>query len=326
MKKLGIVIPTYNRCELAYVGIKTLLPQLLEYQNDVSLLISDNASQDNTENMLRPFSVQYPNVIEYVKQSKNIGPHANFYFGVREVNSEYVFLLGDDDIVSPYFISIILDLINKHKGVGLIHFNHIQISPDRSVIRLFQRNIQIGSLIVNYENGKSFIKNHLVSPSFMSSVVFRKECMLDGMENFYHDDCFGYDWLLCIYYGILKYPCVYYSIPLVIQRSGEQYKAYALNTIVGQQRIFNYLSQYIEGIDTYWKSCVAEEKYTDVLAVIRSIINYRGFYKDFYLELHNCLLLKKHRVYLWCAISLPSIVSRLLFVIFRIIQRIKKLI
>lgn len=326
MKKLGIVLLTYNRCRYVTEAINNLLPQLLKNKESVYLLICDNCSTDGTKDVLQPIADEYPSIIEYVRHSQNIGPRPNFSYGIEHIEAEYVLLHGDDDAVSPYFIDIILDLINRYQNIGLIHYNHIQISPNHDVVRLFQTNVQTCSMINYFNSGKDFIKSHMVSPSFMSSVVFRKDCILDGYKNCYHEDCYGYIWFLALYYGIRNQSCIYYSMPLVIQNSGEVYKAYALNTILGQQKIFDYLSPFIEGIDSYWKSCVAEEKYTDVLAVIRSIINYRCFYKDFYLELHNCLLLKKHRVYLWCAISLPSIVSRLLFVIFRIIQRIKKLI
>lgn len=328
MRKLGIIIPTYNRCEFVYEGVKALLPQLLEYQNDVCLLITDNASSDKTENKIRPLSVQYPDIIRYVKQSKNIGPHANFYFGVREVDSEYTFLLGDDDMVSPHFVSVLLDLINKYPGIGAIHFNHIQISPDHTIIRLFQKNIQVNSLVVIYQNGKDFIKSHLVSPSFMSSVVFRKECMLDGIKNYYFEDCYGYDWLLCLYYGIMNFSCIYYSMPLVVQRSGGQYENYARNTILGQQNLFNYLSPHIDGIDLYWKSCVAAETYTDVFSVMSSVINYHVYYKKYYSELKACLINNKHIALLWIAVYLPPFVSRKVFWwwwhIKRVTQKIKK--
>ena len=312
MKKLGIVLPTFNRCTFAKDCVDNLLPQLLWNKENTCLLITDNSSPDDTEVFLRPYSEQYPDLIKYVRQKENIGPHANFYYGVNNIDAEYVFLLGDDDIIAPNFISTILMLINIYKGVGLMHFNHIVISPNQKEIFLYQFKFNLKSLIRKYSSGAEFIEEYLTTPSFMSSIVFRKECMLDGFKHNYHEECYGYDWLLCLYYGILNYSCIYYPFPLVIQRSGEIYERYALNTILGQQRIFDYMSKYIPNIDNYWKKDIYTNKNREILRVIGTIPQFKDFYAQYYEELKSCLYSRMHQRLLYVAIFFPKSLALLI--------------
>ena len=66
--KIDIYIPTYNRSELLRNTIVSVLKQT--YGN-IRIVVSDNASTDSTQMMMKDFLLQYKN-IEYFRQSENI--------------------------------------------------------------------------------------------------------------------------------------------------------------------------------------------------------------------------------------------------------------
>jgi len=74
--KVSIGMPVYNGEKTIKKAINTLLAQTFR---DFELIISDNASDDETENICRRFALKDKR-IHYLRQSKNLGASANFNF------------------------------------------------------------------------------------------------------------------------------------------------------------------------------------------------------------------------------------------------------
>lgn len=93
---LTIAIPTYNRVGKLKKQIIRLLQQMGE--NDV-LLISDNATPESLSDVLKPF-IDDPRIVLH-KNENNIGLTANIVKCFERVNTEWMWLLSDDDDVLP---------------------------------------------------------------------------------------------------------------------------------------------------------------------------------------------------------------------------------
>ena len=87
MKLLTIVLPTYKRCKFVEENIIAILPQLIKYKEEVSLLVTDNASNDGTTEVVSRF-LNADCDIKYHCQKENIGAHGNFYWGIDNSESE----------------------------------------------------------------------------------------------------------------------------------------------------------------------------------------------------------------------------------------------
>lgn len=93
MTKISICIPTYNRSKF----LSELLDSIIEQDlHDIEVVVSDDASQDNTKEILDHYSNLIP-LFKYIVQPKNIGLDQNFLAVVEEASGEYVWLMGDDD-------------------------------------------------------------------------------------------------------------------------------------------------------------------------------------------------------------------------------------
>lgn len=98
--KLSICIPTYNRARFLEETLVAFLPLLGE---DVQIVISDNASIDDTEVVVQSFRLQFPQVI-YHRWPENMGADRNYLKVVEMAEGEYCWLFGSDDL--PTFDSI----------------------------------------------------------------------------------------------------------------------------------------------------------------------------------------------------------------------------
>ncbi|GHU64593.1 hypothetical protein FACS189447_01730 [Spirochaetia bacterium] len=111
MPLLSICIPTYNRDYLIKECLNQLCPVAIKY--NVNIVISDNASPDNTEQVVKEFVKKYSN-IAYYKQSENIGPDSNYEFILQHANTKYRWLFGDSAIVTESNLIHILEKLNKN--------------------------------------------------------------------------------------------------------------------------------------------------------------------------------------------------------------------
>ncbi len=88
---VSVIIPTYNRADLLGRAIQSALDQT--YQK-IEIIIVDDASNDNTEEIVRKFHNK--NVV-YIRHNCNKGGGAARNAGIIASNGEYIAFLDDDD-------------------------------------------------------------------------------------------------------------------------------------------------------------------------------------------------------------------------------------
>jgi len=96
---LTIAIPTYNRATCLRELLSGLTDQL-KNESRVELIISDNASPDETPAVVKDFVARGLQV-RYIRNATNIGPDANFLQCFEQAQGKYVWLFSDDDLLLP---------------------------------------------------------------------------------------------------------------------------------------------------------------------------------------------------------------------------------
>jgi len=121
---LSICIPTYNRSEFLKDALDSILRQINENNKDkVEICISDNASEDNTEELVKEYQKKSPIPIIYHKNEKNMGADYNYLKVVEIANGEYCWLLGSDDIIEEGGIDTVLEEIEKNRDIVIFYTN-----------------------------------------------------------------------------------------------------------------------------------------------------------------------------------------------------------
>lgn len=115
---LTIAIPTYGRPQFLAQTVASLLPQLVPA---VNLLILDNASPTSAAEALAEVMRERTESVHIVRHPQNIGGNANITRCLELAESEWVWILGDDDPVMPGGVAAVLSLIDTAApDVGLI--------------------------------------------------------------------------------------------------------------------------------------------------------------------------------------------------------------
>ncbi|MBO7332810.1 MAG: glycosyltransferase, partial [Alphaproteobacteria bacterium] len=93
---LSICIPTYNRSTYLSNTLAQLTKESLFLNtNDVEIVISDNCSNDDTEDVCRHYKEKFGDKIIYYKQKENIRDK-NFAFAISLANGKYAKLNNDN--------------------------------------------------------------------------------------------------------------------------------------------------------------------------------------------------------------------------------------
>jgi abequosyltransferase len=102
---LTIAIPTFNRASFLETNLSYLLSQ---YQNNFNIIVQDNASTDNTENIIEKY-IELGLPVKYEKNSKNLGWARNFELCFKKNQTKYIMVISDDDYIVNGGIKLILD-------------------------------------------------------------------------------------------------------------------------------------------------------------------------------------------------------------------------
>lgn len=124
--KLSICIPTYNRGDFIAETIQSIIDQAT---NEIEIVISDNASVDNTKELVAEFQAIFPN-ITYFRWSENMGADRNFLKVIELASGTYCWFMGSDDKVESNAISTVLMYINKFPEMTGMSVNRHAYAPN----------------------------------------------------------------------------------------------------------------------------------------------------------------------------------------------------
>lgn len=141
--KLSICIPTYNRGAFIVATLESIIAQASE---DVEIVVSDNASTDNTPDVIKDFKVKFPRLI-YIREDVNRGADANYMNVVAHASGEYCWLFGSDDVMREGVLRDILEALKDTPAVLL---------SNRLNCDLYLRPLQVIKWLIVSEKKKSF--------------------------------------------------------------------------------------------------------------------------------------------------------------------------
>lgn len=173
---LTIGIPTYNRKEDLEKNLETIYAQIGS-DEDIEVLISDNASNDGTQEVVAKYLEAYSNLV-YIRNDINIGMGKNIRQVIDKSNGAYCMLHGDDDMYTPYAIEKIIDFIKKDLDCAIYFFYYLsndkkwQVSEgmDKFLEEISYAATAVSRIIVNKEIYRQIKDKEAFSDSFIPHI------------------------------------------------------------------------------------------------------------------------------------------------------------
>lgn len=131
---LSICIPTCNRGSILETVITNYINNE-EFDDSVELVISDNASTDNTEDVVKTIIKNNPSKrILYFKNETNIGAK-NFYAAISRATGKYAKLSNDYIYLTNKGLKVLKDNIrNTNEDTGLFFYDHLRQKNNGSIM------------------------------------------------------------------------------------------------------------------------------------------------------------------------------------------------
>jgi glycosyltransferase involved in cell wall biosynthesis len=113
---VSIGIPTFNRAQSLRRAAASALAQS---HTAIELVVSDNASTDDTARLCSELCARDPRV-RCVRSPVNRGPTANFNTLFERARGEYVMMLSDDDWLDPHYVERCLQVLRERPDHALV--------------------------------------------------------------------------------------------------------------------------------------------------------------------------------------------------------------
>lgn len=120
--KISLGLPVFNGEEFVSQAIESALAQTY---GDFELVITDNASTDNTSDLCIRYAAQ-DSRIRYYRSDMNLGAAPNFNWAFELSSGEYFKWMAHDDIIAPSFLQRCVDVLDHNSSV-VLSFSNVTI-------------------------------------------------------------------------------------------------------------------------------------------------------------------------------------------------------
>lgn len=152
--KLTICIPTYNRAEALDSCLSSICAQFVFDNINIIVVISDNASTDNTKEIAYKWISKF-RFIKYYQNDNNIGGIKNFWLATSMVKTEFFWLMGDDAFLMPGSIKKALEILHSNRDTNLLLMSGSNLISDQT--KFVKSQLDQKSQIFKTDNGKLFL-------------------------------------------------------------------------------------------------------------------------------------------------------------------------
>lgn len=174
--KLSICIPIYNMGNFLNDTIKSIVGNLpSEISKNTEICISDNASTDNSSEVIAQWRQKTTIPIIYVKNEQNLGADANFLKVIEIATGDYCWFLGADDRIITEKIPFIYHIC-KNQEFDIILGDRINTNVSGDI--LGNQYYSKHQMIVTKDNFSDYLMNSDTIASiysYISSIIFKRE-------------------------------------------------------------------------------------------------------------------------------------------------------
>jgi glycosyltransferase involved in cell wall biosynthesis len=169
---ISFIVPCYNYAHYVPECLNSIFAQTGDF--DFEIIVIDDASTDNTAEVIRSFTDERIRVINH---PTNLGHAKTINEGLLEARGEFIARIDPDDRYRPHFLAEVMDKFSAHPEVGLV-YGDVAMINDRGKVTIERCDSEHG--------GRDFKGNELVrlmEKNFICapSVIARRQAWLDAL-------------------------------------------------------------------------------------------------------------------------------------------------
>lgn len=174
MVKISVIVPVYNVEVYLEKCLDSIVNQTLK---DIEIIIINDGSPDNSQEIIDKYQKKYKNIKAYLKENGGLSDARNY--GIKNANGEYLSFVDSDDYIDTTMLEKMYKLAKK-ENLDLVVCNTINIDDTGN-------SIEINS---NYNYSDDTIKNYLLSPPMACIRIYKKELFknIKFKKGIYYED------------------------------------------------------------------------------------------------------------------------------------------
>jgi len=129
--KVSVIIPTYNRSNVAKEAISSVLAQT---ESDLEVIVVDDGSTDDTCSVVE--TLNDDRIIYFYK--KNDGPASARNFGLSKAKGEYLAFLDHDDLWPPNYLEVMVSHLENNDEFEAAYSPITVVYPDGRQIKSYK--------------------------------------------------------------------------------------------------------------------------------------------------------------------------------------------
>jgi glycosyltransferase involved in cell wall biosynthesis len=171
---LTIAIPTFNRNKILLENLRRILPEMEDW---VELLIVDNESTIPVSKTVNSLLASYSNIkSRVIRNQNNIGGNSNFLRCIEYCDTDYIWILGDDDYPEKRFLEKIKSYLVRESPLWINFYSDDICQPKR-----------IGEIVVSNIDDYLASFYSISELVFVSTNIYKTSILKKGLE-------FGYSY------------------------------------------------------------------------------------------------------------------------------------
>ena len=177
MPKVSVIVPVYNTENYIEKCLNSLVNQTLE---DLEIIVVNDGSTDNSENVLDKFIENYPDKIKYYKK-ENGGLSDARNFGLNYAKGEYIGFVDSDDYIDISMYEKMYNLAKK-EDAGIVECDFKWVYPDKNKI---DTGIEYKNKEDFFTNSRVMVCNKIIKKEVINNITFPKGLRYEDVEFFY---------------------------------------------------------------------------------------------------------------------------------------------
>jgi glycosyltransferase involved in cell wall biosynthesis len=169
--KISVSIATYNRAAMVRQAIEAALAQTLA---PVEIVVTDDASTDNTWDVLQSLAANQPRVRVF-RRDANSGGVANWNFAIANTHGDYIAWCSDDDRFLPDHLEASVDYLEAYPEVGLVHAGFVDAIETAEDSQRIPRPLRFSeSRVLKSSDLLKYLTRYYDWPFHPSTIVMRR--------------------------------------------------------------------------------------------------------------------------------------------------------
>lgn len=181
--KVSVLIPVYNGENYLKRAVNSIIGQTFDF-SDVELIIVDDASTDNTKEIIQQYQEKYSNIRGIFLKENNGRPGRPRNIAMEHAESDYIIFLDCDDVYYENAIEILYNTIKRDNTDCVLAGSHVTLGNKK-----FPNNFTVNRIVEKpFSCQENFdIVNHNTTKAPWAK-IYRRDLLIDNNLKFLEED------------------------------------------------------------------------------------------------------------------------------------------